>query len=388
MEFDFDIAFDRRTSKCRKWDNDLVSQNFGIEGDYIPMHIADMDFEVAPAILNAVVKRAEIPDYSYTYSYDDFFEAVVNWNKRRHHIDYKEQWIKLMFGTCGALRYAVQCFSKPDESVLINTPVYQPFAEAIEYSGREVVTSALKLDNLRYYFDFDDIERKIVDNKVRVYILCSPHNPGGRVWTKDELFKISEICLKHDVVLVSDEVHCEMVFEGNEFTTLWNAHPKIAENSIVCNSPNKAFNLGGLKSSYVVINNESMRNIWEKHMQKVYVTSPNVFIIPAVVAAYNESEEWLDQLTSYIDGNFKCFNEFMNKNFSNVDVMKVDASYLAWAYFGNVFKNDDEAKKFFINAKLPVVLGSWFVSDGDGWVRFNLGTQRKTLIDALSRLVK
>ena len=387
MNKNFDIEFDRHNTKCRKWDFELVNQRFGVSKNFIPMHIADMDFPIAKPIVDAVSKRAAIPDYGYTYAYDKYYEAVINWNKRRHNIEYKKEWIKLMFGTNGSTRYAVQCFCKPGDSVLINTPVYGPFAEAV-YSGNcKLITSPLKLLENRYFLDFEDIEKKIVENKVKVYIFCNPHNPGGRVWTDEELYKLCEICIKHNVLLVSDEVHCEMIFGNNKFITMFNAHPNIKDKCIVCSSPNKAFNLGGLKSSYMIISNDKIRQRMLDYTNKVFITSPHIFIIPAIVAAYNECEQWLDDVVEYIDNNFKYFYSFMSKHFPKVKVMENDSSYLAWTYFGEMFNNEDEILNFFKEANIAVEVGSHFVSDGNCWVRFNLGMPISLLKEALNRLI-
>lgn len=387
MKYDFDTYFDRSNTKCRKWDNNLVKKRYNLTDGFIPMHIADMDFPIAKPIVDAVVKRASIPDYSYIYTYDEYYKAVIHWNNHRHNILYKKEWIKLMFGTNGSIKYAVQTFCKQGDSVIINTPIYSPLAEAVYDRNCKLIKSPLLLKDNRYFFNFEDIENKIIKHKVKLYILCSPHNPSGRIWTKDELNKICEICIKHNVLLVCDEVHSEIVFNQKQFSTIMNTHSDIAENCIVCKSPNKAFNLGGLKSSYIIIKNQKLRNQMLEYLDKVYITSPHIFIIPAVVAAYNKCENWLDELTSYIENNCNKFYDFMKKYFPNVKVMKADSSYLVWAYFGDMFKNEEKILRLFQKANIAIEIGSHFVSDGNLWVRFNLGTQYQVLDDAFKRLI-
>lgn len=238
----------------------------------------------------------------------------------------------------------------------------------------------------RYYLDFKDIEDKMKSGNIKVYIFCSPQNPSGRIWTKDELFMISDLCLKYDVLLVNDEIHRDIVFKGNEFISLWNAHPGIINKSVLCISPNKGFNLGGLKTSYVVIPNKNIREILLNRLKSNSITSPNVFAIPAIIAAYNESEDWLDGMTEYISENFEMVYKFFERNIPEARAMKSDSSFLAWIYVKELFKNEDEAKKFFKYANVTMVVGSYFVQDGEGFIRLNIGCPRRTLQEALNRL--
>lgn len=224
MKYDFDKVINRKESHCRKWSNKVLKDKFDLDETAIPMDLADIDFECSPAIKSAIVNRASVGDYSYTFVEDEFYESAVNWNKRRFNIDIEKEWIKLTFGTVSTLHYIVQAYTKEGEGVLINTPAYDPFAEAVENNNRKLYCSSLRLIDNRYYLDFDDIEAKMKDGNIKVYIFCSPQNPSGRIWTKDELYKLSELCLKYNVLLVSDEIHRDVVFKGHEFISLWNAH--------------------------------------------------------------------------------------------------------------------------------------------------------------------
>lgn len=388
MKYNLDKKINRKLSHCRKWDNKILKEKFGVNEDAIPMDIAELDFECSPSIKEAMIKRASLGDYGYTYDYDEYYDAIINWNKRRFNVNIERDWIKLVFGTCSTLHYIVQCFCNEGDSVMINTPAYDPFAEAVERGGCKLVCNTLKLVGMRYYLDFEKMEEQIIENNVKLYIFCSPQNPSGRVWSKEELNRLSEICIKHDVLLVCDEIHRDIVFNRESFTTLWNANENIDNNSIMCISPNKGFNLGGLKSSYIIIKNPNIRNKMLNYLKKVYVTSPHVFAIPAVVAAYNESEEWLDEVTKYIEENFMILYKWIERNMPMAKVMKADSSFLAWINIKDIFKNEDELKEFFKKSNISMVVGSYFVKDGEGWVRLNIGTQREILLEALNRMEK
>ena len=386
MKYNFDKVINRKESHCRKWSNKVLKDKFDLDETAIPMDLADIDFECSPAIKDAILKRASVGDYSYTFVEDEFYEAVINWNKRRFNIDIDKEWIKLTFGTVSTLHYIVQAYTKEGEGVLINTPAYDPFAEAVENNNRQLYCSPLKLMNNRYYIDFDDIEAQMKDSNIKVYIFCSPQNPSGRIWTKDELYKLSELCLKYNVLLVSDEIHRDVVFKGHEFISLWNAHPDIHSNSLVCVSPNKGFNLGGLKTSYVLAKNKKVRETLLEQLKRNSITSPNVFAIPAITAAYNDSEEWLDEMTKYVEGNFEIVYDFFERNIPNAKVMKSDSSFLAWIDVRELFEDEEEANEFFKTAKVTMVVGSYFVKDGEGFIRLNIGCPRATLNEALKRI--
>ncbi len=386
MKYDFDKVINRKESHCRKWSNKVLKDKFDLDETAIPMDLADIDFECSPAIKSAIVNRASVGDYSYTFVEDEFYESAVNWNKRRFNIDIEKEWIKLTFGTVSTLHYIVQAYTKEGEGVLINTPAYDPFAEAVENNNRKLYCSSLRLIDNRYYLDFDDIEAKMKDGNIKVYIFCSPQNPSGRIWTKDELYKLSELCLKYNVLLVSDEIHRDVVFKGHEFISLWNAHPDIHNNSLICISPNKGFNLGGLKTSYVIAKNKEVREILLGQLKRNSITSPNVFAIPAITAAYNDSEEWLDEMTKYVEGNFEIVYDFFEKNIPKAKVMKSDSSFLAWIDVRELFEDEEEANKFFKAAKVTMVVGSYFVKDGEGFIRLNIGCPRATLNEALNRI--
>lgn len=386
MKYDFDHQIDRTLSKCRKWDPGILKNKFGLREDAIPMDLADLDFECAPAIKQALIDRAALGDYGPSYTYDAYYDALISWNQRRFDVSIQRDWIKLVFGTCSTLHYIVQCFCQPSDAVMINTPAYDPFAEAIEHGGCRMICNPLRLQNMRYYLDFELMEQQMIEEHVKLFIFCSPQNPSGRIWSKEELHQLSTLCIKHHVLLVCDEIHRDILFDKKAFTTLWNAEEEIKHHSIMCVSPTKGFNLGGLKASYVIVENQALREQLLAYLQRVYVTSPHVFAVPAIVAAYQESEDWLDQLTAYIKENFELLYAWFAQHMPKAKVMKAESSFLAWIDMREVFQNEDEMKAFFIKANLSMVVGSYFVKDGEGWVRLNVGTQKAILKEAFTRM--
>lgn len=296
-------------------------------------------------------------DFGYSYTYDEYYDAIIHWNKRRFNIELKKEWIQLTFGTCGTLHYIIQTFCRPHNAVMINTPSYAPFADAVFHGDCRLIKNPLKLVNMRYYFDFELMEQQFIEHQVKVFILCSPQNPSGRVWTKEELYQLSELCLKYNVLLISDEIHRDIIHKGTTFVSLWNAHPNIKDLSIVCVSPNKGFNLGGLKSSYVTIANPQIRIQFQDYLKRVYVTSPHVFVIPALIAAYNESEDWLDELGEYIEENFNLAYSWFETHMPKAKVMKADSSFLIWVNIEDVFEDEIALTDFFKKAAVTRYLG-------------------------------
>lgn len=384
---EYDKVIDRKAGNARKWSDTVLQEKFGLNSEAIPMDLADIDFEVAPAIKEAITKRASVGDYSYTYIPDEFYEAVIDWNARRYDTYMEKEWIKLTFGTVSTLHYIVQAFTEKGEGVLINTPAYDPFAEAVVHNERQLFCSPLINEDNRYYLDFADMERQMQKENIKVFIFCSPQNPSGRIWTKEELYRLSELCIKYDVLLVCDEIHRDIVFKGQKFTSIWNAHPEIKNHSILCLSPNKGFNLGGLKTSYVVIPEPSIRETLLEQLKRNSITSPHVFAVPAIIAAYNESEAWLDGMIDYVEENMQIVYDFFEK-IPEAKVMPSESSFLAWIDVRDWFKDETEMVAFFTKANLTMVVGSYFVQDGEGFVRLSIGMPRELLLEALGWIEK
>ncbi|KRK12426.1 aminotransferase [Lacticaseibacillus zeae DSM 20178 = KCTC 3804] len=382
----FDTLFDRKAGNARKWADQVLAEKFGLTPHAIPMDLADLDFPVAPPIHQAMMARAAVPDYSYTYIPEAFYAAVIAWNARRFGLKLEKDWIKLSYGTVPTLHYLVQAFTAPGEGVLINTPAYDPFAEAVQNNHRQLVTSPLVLKEGQYFFDYTDMATKMQRPDVKLFILCSPQNPSGRVWTAAELAKVAELCRQHHVLLVSDEIHRDIVYPGVNFTSIWQADPAIQSQSILCLSPNKAFNLGGLKTSYVVIPEPAIRDRLSQQFSANSITSPNSFAVPALIAAYTDCDAWLDEMVAYVAANF----DYLKKRLAAIPEMKVmpaESGFLAWIDTHRLFPDEASMKQFFTPADLSCVVGSYFVADGDGFVRLNIGMPRPLLKEAVDRIL-
>ncbi|MDU4651966.1 aminotransferase class I/II-fold pyridoxal phosphate-dependent enzyme [Sneathia sanguinegens] len=376
MKYNFDEEFDRSKTYTRKWDR--------LEKGVIPMNIADLDYRVCPNIQKELEKVAKSSDYSYTYVRDEYYNALINWHKKRLGVDIKKEDIKLVFGTCSVLHYIVQCFAKEHSNILINTPCYEPFVLAVRRNNCTVIANELVEKDNKYYIDFKKLEEDIIKYKVKIYILCNPQNPSGRIWTREELQKVVDLCEKYKVLLVSDEVHRDILRKNESFVSILN----LTNNAIVCCSPNKTFNLGGLKGSYIIIQNKDIRDKMLKYLEKVYVTSPHVFMQAAHITAYTECDEWVKELNEYIDKNFEYFESFMKNNLPNIQVMKAQAGFLAWINMKQLFKSEEEMKKYFDKIKVLPVYGTYFSEKSDsGWVRLNLGCTMKTLKTVLNRML-
>lgn len=388
MKYNFDKKFDRSLNKTRKWDKNLISQKLKKEynENIIPMDIADMDFEVAPNIKEAILKVANSGDYNYSYVYDETYESIINWNKKRFNINLEKEWIKIAFGTCSVIHYILQAFCNENDSVLINLPCYEPFVLASKRANLNIVFNELEIKNNRYYINFEKLEKDMIDNKIKVYILCSPQNPSGRIWTREELEKISKLCIKYNVLLIADEVHRDILRKNKEFISIYNLSEDIKNKTILCVSPNKTFNLGGLKGSYVIIKNNEIREKFLNYLEKVYITSPHVFMQSAFISAYNECETWLEELSIYLDNNFKYFENYMKNNFEKIEVMEAESSFLVWINMKKIFEKEEEIKSFFEKIEVIPVLGSYFSLEKDsGWLRLNLACRFETLKEILNR---
>ena len=382
----FDRLFDRKAGNARKWADQVLAEKFGLTANAIPMDLADFDFPVAPPIHQAIMTRAAVPDYSYTYIPEAFYETVIAWNARRFGLQLEKDWIKLSYGTVPTLHYLVQAFTEQNEAVLINTPAYDPFAEAVRNNHRQLVTSPLMLVDNRYEFDFADMAAKMQRSDVKLFILCSPQNPSGRVWTAEELARVGELCRQHQVLLISDEIHRDIVYPDVTFTSIWQACPAIQSQSILCLSPNKAFNLGGLKTSYVVIPDPAIRARLNAQFVANSITSPNSFAVPALIAAYTDCDAWLDEMVAYVAANFAYLVNRLQV-IPEIQVMPSDSGFLAWLDTQRLFPDETAMKRFFTAADLSCVVGSYFVADGGGFVRLNIGMPRPLLKEALDRMV-
>ena len=376
--YSFDNIIERRGTGCVKWDE-------ATEG-VIPLWVADMDFAVAPAIQEAIRKRAEHPIFGYTFIQEDYYEAVISWFKRRHHWTIAREHILYTIGVVPAMSVAIKALTLPGEKVLILSPDYNCFFSSVKNNGCEVVESVLRFnrDANRFEVDWEDFEAKCADEKCTVFLLCNPHNPTGRVWTREELQHMADICHHHQVRIVSDEIHCELVMPGHHFCPMG----LIDETAIILNSPSKSFNIAGLQTANIICTDAATRRRLDRVININEVCDLNPFGPVALIAAYNESENWIDELNKYLWDNYTILCDFIGKNLPQWKVMPLEGTYLVWIDVSSCCDNV-EAYCDMILQKCKVWLnpGSMYGStSGEGYLRINLACPKSTLQEALKRL--
>jgi cystathionine beta-lyase len=383
MIYNFDKIIPRENTDSIKYD--LRKAIFGNES-VLPLWVADMDFETPDFIREAVMKRASHPIYGYTFRSESFSKSISEWMKKRHSWDIKNEWVSFSPGVVPALNMAVLAFTKPGDKVIVQSPVYFPFFTAVKNHGRELVYNQLIEKNGHYEMDFEDLERK-ADDKTKLLLLCHPHNPVGRLWTKKELETLVEICSRKNILIVSDEIHSDLMLNGNIHIPLATISQKAAEITLTCVAPSKTFNLAGLGTSALIISNESHKKVYEKKLDDLHIGMGNLFGIVALEAAYNHGEEWLGQLLEYLNHNLSVMNEFITSNILRVKLIQPEATYMAWLDFRELGLNNKELREFIINkAGLGLNDGPAFGPGGDGFQRINFALPTATLIQALERL--
>lgn len=378
MKYDFDKVVPRRGTNSYKWD--LVKQD-----DVIPLWVADMDFAVAPPIQEALRKRMEHPVFGYTLVPDSYYESVINWFCRRHNWHIEKDWILYTSGVVPAVSCAIKAFTLPGEKVLLQTPAYNCFFSSIRNQGCEVLENELVREGDTYRIDFDDFERKCADEKTTVFLLCNPHNPCGRVWTKEELQRMADICRKHHVKVISDEIHCEIIMPGCHFTPFALVDE---DNGVTLNSPSKNFNIAGLQIANVICKNDEWRRRIDRVINIYEVCDVNPFGVIALQAAYNECGDWIDEMNQYVWGNYQYLKRFVLDELPQIQVIRMEGTYLAWLDIMCYELSSDEATQQLLHE------GRVFVSSGtlygrkagEGYLRINLACPRETLKQGLVRL--
>lgn len=384
MNYDFDTVTDRKNTNAIKYD---LAKKRGKPEDAVSLWVADMDFPTAPCIQKAVAEKAAHGIWGYSRPDNRYYDALKKWYKERHNFEVQNEWVVNTPGVCFALATAIKAFTNEGESVLIQKPVYYPFFNIINSLQRKVVNSSLILKNNHYEIDFDDFERKIVQENVKLFILCSPHNPGGRVWTKQELQKISEICLAHNVLVVSDEIHSDITFGSNVHTVYGSLSEQALKNSIICTAPSKSFNLAGLQFSNIFIADEKLKKAFSEELDKTGYDEPSVFGIVAATAAYSEGADWFDSVKSYIWENILFAKKYIEENAPQIKVLVPEGTYLLWLDFSKTGLSDSEINDRVLNkAKVWLDSGSMFGKEGEKFQRINCATPRIILEDALKRI--
>ncbi|MFK9090796.1 MalY/PatB family protein [Bacillus salipaludis] len=381
--YDFDQVINRASTACQKWDD--LQKRFGVH-DAIPMWIADMDFKSPPPVIEALNQRVKHGIFGYTSRPDSFYEAIIDWVNRRHHWQIDKKWIAPSPGILSALSLSINSFTQQGDKVIIQTPVYHPFSQIIKSLGREVVTNPLNLKNGRYTLDFDDLESKI-DSTVKILVLCNPHNPVGRVWSLEELTMLGEICIKHNILVISDEIHCDLVYRGYKHLPFASISEEFANHSITCIAPSKTFNIAGLQTSCNIIPNEEIRDIFNQSINNQCIGSPNAFGIIAAESAYRYGEEWLEQLINYLQGNLDFVIHYFQENIPHIKVIRPESTFLVWLDCRELGLTPKELDEFMLNkAGVAMNEGYIFGVDGEGFMRMNIGCPRSVLEKCLCQI--
>ena len=383
-KFDFDTITDRSNTNAIKYD---LAEKRNKPLDAISLWVADMDFKTAPCIQKALAEKAAHGIYGYSRPDSRYYNALRNWLLTEHNFEIKDEWVVNTPGVSYAFATAIRALTEEGDAVLITRPVYYPFSSVINNQNRKLVNSALVLKNGHYEIDYEDFENKIISEKVKVFLFCSPHNPGGRVWTKEELEKISEICLKHNVIVVSDEIHSDITFENHKHTVFASISDETRENSIICTAPSKTFNLAGLQFSNIIIPNEKLRSKFTKEMERTGYDEPSLMGIVAATAAYSEGKEWFEAAKAYIWNNILFAEKLVREKCPKIKVLKPEGSYLLWMDFSAFELSDSQINDRILNkAKVWLDSGMMFGPEGEKFQRINCATPRAILEKALIQI--
>lgn len=382
MPYSFDREIDRRGTLSYKWDS--------ADKDVIPLWVADMDFETAPVVKKALQKRVNHGIYGYTRVPDAYYKSVADWFRVRHHWVFDPSWMLYTSGVVPAISAIIKALTHPGDEVIVQSPVFNCFYSSIRNNGCKIVSNDLIYENGTYRIDFADLKEKLSSPKAKNLLLCNPHNPAGRVWTPDELRRIGEICLQNDVWIVSDEIHCEFVSPGYTFVPFGSISPDFIHKTIVCISPSKAFNLGGLQISNIVCENEEVRNKIDRAINDNEVCDVNPFGIVATMAAYtDEGAAWLKDLNSYINSNYLFLCDFFKENLPQFPVTKLEGTYLVWVDCSAIGKDSETIQKELLSSyRVWVNEGVMYGANGNLFIRINIACPRKRLEEGLKRIAK
>lgn len=378
MNYDFDAITDRRNTDSLKWN---------VAADELPMWVADMDFRTAPEICEVIRKKAEQGIFGYCEVPDEWYKAYIGWWEKRHGFSMKKEWLIFCTGVVPAISSIIRKLTTPAEKVLVLTPVYNIFFNSIENNGRQVLECRLKYDNGAYDIDFDDLEKKLSDPQTAMMLLCNPHNPVGKIWDRDTLEKIGELCSRHNVIVLSDEIHCDITDPGAEYIPFASVSEKCRDNSITCISPTKAFNLAGLQTAAAAVPNKFLRHKVWRGFNTDEIAEPNVFAAAAATAAFSYGGEWLDELRKYIYENKKAAESYIRDNIPDIRTVSSQATYLMWLDCQKMSVTSTKAANF-IRKKTGLYLsdGRAYRGNGGSFLRMNIACPRLVLEDGLTRL--
>ena len=379
MKYEFDQIIPRRHTNSYKWDSASSDQ-------VLPLWVADMDFRTAPAIISALERRVQHGIFGYVRVPKAYYAAIRGWFARRHDWSLEKEWILYTSGVVPAVSAVIKALTEPGDSVVVQPPVYNCFYSSIRNNGCRIVTNPLKYEDQTYRIDFEDLEQKTADPSVKLLLLCNPHNPVGRVWSPEELIRIGEICQRHQVRVISDEIHGELAFPEHPYTPFASLSPEHLWNSVTCVSPSKAFNIAGLQIAQIIARDATLRQKIDRAININEVCDVNPFGVEATIAAYNESEAWLDQLIAYIQANYTYLRDFFQQFLPTIPVINLEGTYLVWTDCRTLGLTSDELQTQLLNKTgLWLNSGTLYGSEGEGFMRWNIACPRSTLQDALHR---
>lgn len=385
MKYDFDMVIDREGNYSAKYNE--LELKFG-SSDVLPMWVADMDFMSPQPVINAIRSRAEQGIYGYTSRPESYFEAMMNWYKKRYDWQIQQEEIIHSPGVVTTLSIIMREFTQPGDKIIIQPPVYYPFFDVIKENEREIIYNPLKRAGENYVMDYEDLERKI-DHQVKYLILCNPHNPVGRVWTKEELIKLGEICLKNNVKVISDEIHGDLVYGDNQYTPFASISEEFRKNSIICLSATKTFNIAGLQVSFAIFPDKTEYDQFARLLGIFDIKRNNCFSLVAVEAAYREGEEWLHQLLEYLEKNIDFVIHYCKEHIPQVKPNRPEGTYLVWLDCRELGLNNEQLNAFMTGkAKVALDGGDWFGAEGSGCMRMNIACPRDILAEGLRRIEK
>ncbi len=381
--YNFDEIIDRNGTNCLKVD--ALQERYG-SSDLIPLWVADMDFKAPPAVIDAIIKRAQHGIFGYTRPSQEYHDSIRNWLDKHHYWQIKQEWTSFIPGIVKGIGFVVSCFTDRNDKIIIQPPVYHPFRIIPTLQHREVIDNELILKENRYYMDLEGLKKKIALG-AKILILCNPHNPGGRVWTKQELIDLAEICYDNNVLVISDEIHADLAHKGHKHIPFATVSDKAAMNSITFMAPSKTFNIAGIVSSFSVIPNQKIRDKFHAYLESFELEEGYIFAYTATKAAYQHGEEWLVQAKEYIWGNIQFVDNYLKENIPQIKAMIPDASYLIWLDCRNLNLSQPQLEDLFVNkAKLALNTGTMFGKGGEGFMRLNVGSPRSILAKALAQL--
>ncbi|MFW6381134.1 MAG: MalY/PatB family protein [Bacillota bacterium] len=384
MQYDFDKVIDRKNTACEKWDG--LKSRFGRE-DILPYWVADMEFPAPPPVIKALTDRARHGIFGYNARPDSYYQSIINWMESRHSWEIKKNWITFSPGVVPALSLFIRGYTNPGDRVIIQPPVYYPFFNVVRDNGCRLARNPLIIRDYEYRINFKQLEKLAADPRSKILLFCSPHNPVGRVWTREEIKKVGDICLKNRVVIVSDEIHQDIVYDGFRHSPLAAISEDFARNTITCTAPSKTFNLAGLKASNIIISNPELRQIYSQMLSTFHLGSINSFSIVALETAYNQGRQWLDQLIQYLEGNLQFLLEYIESELPGISAFPPEGTYLVWLDFRKLGLSRQELDNLIVEeAGIALDHGHWFGREGLGFERINIACPRSQLKKGLQQL--